>query len=140
VVTADELTLVGMNDNVIDSRFVHVIALQATSPGIPNLHGSVLGAGDHPFAFAVKCDAGDVIRVTFKGNHRVGIGRFDIKKFYIVMTGRRQESLVRCDAQAVDLGVRMLDGTRTNARECFPKAICVKSAQIPALSSLCERC
>jgi hypothetical protein len=89
VIAADEFTLVWMNNNIIDCRSVNVIALQATSPCIPNLHGAVLRASDHPFSFTVKCDAGDVIRVTFKSNHGIGISRFDIEQFDIVVTGSR---------------------------------------------------
>lgn len=74
VVTTDELALIGMNDHIIDCSPVDIIPLQATGTGIPDLHSSILGAGDHPFPFAVECHAGDVIRVTFKGNHGIGIG------------------------------------------------------------------
>lgn len=74
VVTTDELALVRMNDHIIDRSPVNVIPLQATSTGIPNLHGSILRASDHPFSLAVECHAGDVVRVTFKGNNGIGIG------------------------------------------------------------------
>jgi hypothetical protein len=103
VVAADEFSLIWVNDNIIDRCSVNVVALQATSPCIPNLDSSVLGARDHPFSFAVKCDAGDVIGVTFEGNHRIGISRFNIKQFDIIVTGSREKSLIRCDAKAVDL-------------------------------------
>lgn len=74
VVTTDELALIGMNDNIIDRSPVNVIPLQATCTSIPNLHSSILGASDHPFSLAVECHAGDVVRVTFEGNHGIGIG------------------------------------------------------------------
>ena len=74
VVTTDELSLVGMDYHIIDCSPVDVVPLQTTSTSIPDLNSSVLRAGDHPFPFAVECHTGDVVRVTFKGNHGIGIG------------------------------------------------------------------
>ena len=73
VVATDELALVGMDDHIVDCSTVNIIPLQATCASIPNLHSSILGASDHPFSLAVECHAGDVVRVTFKGNHGIGI-------------------------------------------------------------------
>lgn len=74
VVTTDELALVGMNDYIIDRSSVNVVPLQATSTSIPDLHSSILGAGDHPFPLTVECHTGDVVCVTFKCNHGIRIG------------------------------------------------------------------
>jgi len=41
------------------------------------------------------------------------------------MSSCSEPALVRRDAQAVDLRVRVRDGARTDARECFPEANCV---------------
>ena len=122
VVTTDELALVGMNNHIIYRSPVNVIPLQATCTGIPNLHSSVLGASDHPFSLAVECHAGDVVRVTFKGYHGIGIGRLDIKELDIVVARGSQEPLIRGNTKTIDLGVWMLDSTRTDTRERFPKA------------------
>lgn len=122
VVTTDELALVGMNNHIIYRSPVNVIPLQATCTGIPNLHSSVLGASDHPFSLAVECHAGDVVRVAFKGNHGVGNGRLYIKELDIVVARGSQEPLIRGNTKTIDLGVWMLDCTRTDTRERFPKA------------------
>lgn len=122
VVTTDELALVGMNDHIIDRSTVNIIPLQATCSSIPNFHSSVLGASDHPFPLAVECHAGDVVRMTFKGNHGIGIGRLYIKELDIVVARGSQEPLIRGNTKTIDLGVWMLDCTRTDTRERFPKA------------------
>lgn len=74
MVTTDQLTLVGMDDDIIDGCSVDIITLEATRAGIPYLDSPVLRAGDHPFPFAVECDTCDVIRVTFEGEDGIGIG------------------------------------------------------------------
>lgn len=49
-----QLALVGVDDNVIDGVIVIVVALDACRSRIPDLDGTVFGARDHPFTFAVK--------------------------------------------------------------------------------------
>lgn len=40
-----------------------------------------------------------------------------------MVAGGREEALVGRDAESVDLGVGVLDGARTNAREGFPEPV-----------------
>lgn len=86
MVTTDELALIGVNDHIIDRSSVNVITLQATRTSVPNLHSPIFRAGNHPFPFTVKRNSGNVVGVTFKRDHRVRVGRFDIEELHIVMT------------------------------------------------------
>jgi hypothetical protein len=103
VITTDEFALVGMNDHIIDRSPVDVIALQATSASVPDFHSSILGASDHPLSFAMECNTSDVVRVTFEGDHGIGISRLDVKELDIIVASSSEESFVRSDAKAIDL-------------------------------------
>lgn len=122
-ITADQLALVGVDDDVVDSSFVRVVALEAAGTSVPHLDGAVLRASDHPLALAVERDASDVVGVTLEGHDRVGIGGLDIVELDIVVARSREESLVGSDAQAIDLGIRVLDCARADAREGLPEAV-----------------
>lgn len=115
MVATDKLALVRMNDYIIDRSPVNIVALQATSPSIPDLDSSILGACDHPFPLTMECDTGNVVRVTFEGNHRIRVGRLDIKELDSIMTRSSQKSLIRGDTKAIDLGIWMLNCSRTDA-------------------------
>jgi hypothetical protein len=67
-----------MNDDIVDGSSVDVIALQTARACIPDLDSAVLGAGDHPLAFAMECDTGDVVGVALECHHRVGVCRLNI--------------------------------------------------------------
>lgn len=121
-ITADQLALVGMDDDVVDCSFVRVVALEATSTSVPHLDGAVLGASDHPLALTVKRDTSDVGGVTLEGHDRVGVGGLDIVELDIVVACGRKEALVGGNAQAIDLRIRVLDGARTDPREGLPEA------------------
>lgn len=71
-VTADDLTLVRMNDDVVCGEAVVVAALYGSTPRLPNLDSPVFRAGHHPFSLAVEGDASDVSGVTLKGQQGVG--------------------------------------------------------------------
>ena len=68
-VATDELSLVGMDDNIIDRHTMAVISLNGPASGIPNLHSAIFGARDHPFAFAVKGNSGNISGVAFKSQY-----------------------------------------------------------------------
>lgn len=120
-VTADELALVGVDDDVVDGAAVRVIALHRRRARVPDLDHAVFRAGDHPFALAVESHAGDVAGVALEDEKGGGIGRADVVQFDGVAAGRGQVAFVGRDAQPVDLGVRMLDRARTYSREGFPE-------------------
>lgn len=121
-ITADELTLVGVDDDIIDRRLVGIVPLQSASASIPHLDGSILGAGHHPFALAMERNTGDIVSVAIKGHHRVGIGRLDVVELHIGMAGRCEVALVRSNTEAVHLGIGMLDRAGTDSRQGFPEA------------------
>lgn len=123
MITADEFPLVRVDDNVIDRSSVGVIALKTAGTGIPDLHSSILRARDHPLALAVEGNSGDVVGVALESHDRIGVGRLDVKELDIVVASSSEEAFVRGDTQAIDLGVRVLDGTGADARERLPKAI-----------------
>ena len=78
-VAADDLALVGVDDDVVDGTAVVVAALDAAGAGLPDLDGAVLARGDHPLALAVESDAGDVAGVTLEGHQRVRVRRLHIE-------------------------------------------------------------
>lgn len=71
----------------------------------------------------MKRNPRDIIRVTFKGHHRVRVGGFDVEEFDIGVARCGEVAFVRGNAQTVDLGVGMLEGARTDSREGFPEPI-----------------
>ena len=78
-VAADNLALVGMDDDVVGGAAVVVAALDGAATGLPDLDGAVLARGDHPLALAVESDAGDVAGVTLEGHQRVRVRRLHIE-------------------------------------------------------------
>lgn len=120
-VAADDFTLVWVDDNVIDWAAVAVAALDGAAAGFPNLDSSILRAGNHPFALTVERNPSDVVGMTLEGQNWVRIRRFDIIELDAMMTSSCEESLVWRDAEAVDLRVRMLDGTRADSRKSLPE-------------------
>ena len=117
----DKLTLVGVDDNIVDRVVVIVAALNQTRACVPDPNSVVFGGGDHPLALAVKCDARDIVCVAFKGHDGLRVGRFDVVKADNMTTGCGKVFLVGCDAKAIDLGLWMLDRPRADARESFPE-------------------
>jgi hypothetical protein len=65
-IAADEFSLVGVDDDVVDGDAVRVVALHVAAPGVPDLDGAVFGRRDQPLGLAVECYAGDVGRVAVK--------------------------------------------------------------------------
>lgn len=72
-IAADQLTLIGMYYDVVDGTTMIVISLHRAGLRVPDLHGSVLGRGDHPFGIAVKSNASDIVGMAFEGQSRVCI-------------------------------------------------------------------
>lgn len=97
-ITTDEFTLVWMNDDVVDRISVLVVALNLARSSVPNAHGGVFRAGDHPLALAVESNAGDVVGVSLKFHDRVWIGRLDVVKAHHVSASCGEVFLVWGDA------------------------------------------
>lgn len=102
-----------------------IVALYAPRPCIPDLYRAILGAGDHPFSFAMEGYARNVAGVAIEGEHRTRVRRAYIVELDIVIAGCGKEALVGGDTKAVYLGVGVLDGAGADARESFPEADCV---------------
>lgn len=123
LISTDELALVRVNDHIVDGSPVHVISLQTTCACIPDLDSAIFRAGDHPLAFAMERDTGDVVGVALEGHHRVGVCRLDIVKLDIIVASSREKAFVGSNAETVDLGVGVLNGSRADAGQRFPEAV-----------------
>ena len=110
-----------------------IVTLYAARSRVPDLDCAVFRACDHPFSFAMEGYACDVARVAIKGQERIGVRRAAIVKLDIVVASSSEKALVRRNAQAVDLRVRMLYGARADAGQCFPKTNRVVVASCNAL-------
>lgn len=121
MIAADDLALVWVNNNIVDWRVVVVAALNSASASLPDFHGSIFGASNHPLSLAVECNASDVVGMTFKCQDGVWVGRFDIVELDAVVACGGKEALVRRDTEAVDLRVRMLDSARAYSGKSLPE-------------------
>ena len=121
-ITSNDLTLVWVDDYIVDWRTMRIASLNRATPSLPYLNCAILRTCHHPFSLAVECDARDIASVTFERKEGVWICRFYIVEFDRVMASGGKEPFVRRDTEAIDLGVRVLDGSRANTREGFPKA------------------
>ena len=132
-IAGDYLALVGMDDDVIHGRAMVVVALHGTTPGIPDLHGAVLGARNHPLALAVEGNTRDIAGVALEGEEGIRIRRLDVEEFDGVVPSGGEESLIGGDAESIDLRVRVLYCARTYSRECFPESVVgVSVRRVPA--------
>lgn len=72
-VTANELALVWMNNNIVHGDSMGVVALNTGGASIPDLDSAIFGAGDHPLTLTVEGYAGDVATMAFEGENGVGV-------------------------------------------------------------------
>lgn len=54
LIAADQLALVGVDDNLVDWCLVVVVPLDMARPGVPDLERVVFGRGHEPFGLAVE--------------------------------------------------------------------------------------
>lgn len=104
-ITRHQLPLIRMNDHIVDWGDVSdqvpyrgamdVIALNAARSCIPDFDRAILGARHHPFALAMERHAGDVARMPIEGDYRIRVGRADVIKLHVVVSGRGQVPFVR---------------------------------------------
>lgn len=95
-ITRNKLALIGMNDDIINGGDMGdnipngspmgVVALNASSPCVPDLDSAILGAGDHPLALAMEGYARDVSRMAIKREHRAWVCRANVIKLDIVVS------------------------------------------------------
>ena len=67
-------------------------------------------------------DAGDVVSVALEGQDWIGVRGFDVVELDVGVGGGGEETLVGGDAEAVDLGVGVLDCAGADAGEGFPES------------------
>lgn len=93
-VTANEFSLIWVDDHIIDWNPVCIVSLYRARPCVPDLDRSILGASYHPFAFAVESNAGYIARVTVEGEDCIGICGFDVVELHRVVTGSCEVAFV----------------------------------------------
>lgn len=140
-VAADNLALVGMNDNIVDGGAVVVAALNGGRSRVPNLDGTVLGARNHPLAFAMKRNTRNVVGVALKYEKRIGVCRLNVKELDGVVAGDGEEALIGRYAETIDLRIGVLNGTGAYARKGFPESngVVIASYRRCAVSNMAER-
>jgi hypothetical protein len=122
-IATNQLSLIGMNNDIVDGHAVHVVPLHTASPCIPYLHRAVFRRRNHPFSLAVERDARDVRRMAFEGELCVRIRRLYVVKLDRVVAGGGEEALVGRYAESVYLGVWVGDRAAADAGEGFPEAV-----------------
>jgi hypothetical protein len=59
-VAANELSLIWVNDHIVDRNAMSVVALNIAGPRVPDLDRAILRRGDKPLGLAMERDTGDV--------------------------------------------------------------------------------
>lgn len=77
-ISADQLALVGMDYDVVDRVVMGVVPLNGSRSCIPYSYSAVLRACNHPFPFAMECDACNVVGMAFEGHDCIWVARLDI--------------------------------------------------------------
>ena len=121
-ITAHQFALVRVNDHIVDGAAMHVVALHGAGLAVPDLDRAVLGSGGDPLALDLEGHARHVGGVALERERRRRVGRADVVELDVRVAGCRDEALVGRDAEAVDLGLRVLDRARADAREGLPEA------------------
>ena len=121
-ITTDQLALIRMDNNIIHRHAMRIIPLHIATPSVPDLDRAVLAARNEPFGLAVERNAGDIARVSVESEDRIRIGALDIVELDGMVPGGCEVALVRGDAEAVYLAVRVRDCARADAGQGFPEA------------------
>jgi hypothetical protein len=122
-VTANQLSLIRVDDYIIHGDSMIVIPLYRTTSSIPDLDRAVFRTCHHPFALAVERNARDVACVAIEGEDGVRIRGLDVVEFDCVVAGGGEVSFVGRDAEAVDLRVGVGYCARADPGQGFPKAV-----------------
>ena len=123
LVAANNLTLVRMNDYIIDSSAMRVTSLNCATSSLPYFDCAIFRTRDHPFTLAMKLNTSYIASMTFKGKKRIGVGRFDIVELYRVVPGSCKEAFIRRNTESVNLRIGVLYRSRTDARESLPETL-----------------
>lgn len=77
-VCADYFALIWVDNHIVDGVAVRVVALNRACTCVPDFHGRVFRAGDHPFCLAMECDGCNVVAVTLKDHDRLRVRALDV--------------------------------------------------------------
>ncbi len=99
-----------------------ITSLHSSRPRLPNLHGPVFGGCNHPLSFTVEGDTCDVVCVSLESEDWVRVCGFDIVELDVVVARCGEETLIGGDAEAVYLGVGVLDCAGADAGEGLPES------------------
>lgn len=72
-------------------------------PNIPDLQRVILTGSDHPFAFAVERDGGNVARVALEGQDGIRLTTVDVVQAHMLVARCCEVLFVGRDAELVDL-------------------------------------
>jgi hypothetical protein len=110
-VAANDFTLIGMYNHVIDGRPMSITSLHRAATSFPDLDRPILRASDHPLPFAVKCYTGNIASVPLEREYRIGVRRLDVVELDIMMARRRKEAFIGRYTESVYLRLGMLDSS-----------------------------
>ena len=111
-----QLALIGMDNHIVHRTPVWVVSLYAPRPRIPDLDRAVFRARHHPFPFAMERYPCDVAGVPVECEYWVWVRGADVVELHVVVAGCGEVALVGGDAEAIDLGVGVLDRAGADAR------------------------
>lgn len=86
-ITTNNLSLVWMDDHIVDRATMVVTSLNMTTSSLPDFHCSIFRAGHHPLPFAVECNTGDVASMSFKSQKWVRVGSLDVVQLNSMVPG-----------------------------------------------------
>jgi len=101
--TADELCLVGMQNDGIYRRATVVISLTTGRPDVPQLDGAVFRTGEHPFPFSLETERGNVCGVAFETGHGGRVAGVDLEEANVGIARSGEVLFVGRDGESVDL-------------------------------------
>lgn len=86
-VTANDLALVRMDDNVIYRGAMVIASLNGARPRFPDLDSAVFRTRHHPLALAMEGDSGDIASVALERKQGVWVRGFDVVELHGVVAG-----------------------------------------------------
>jgi len=84
-ITADKLTLIRVNDHIIDRRAMDVVPLYTSTSCIPDLDCVIFRTCDHPFSLAVESYTSNIACMTFECENGVRVAGLDVVEFDVVV-------------------------------------------------------
>lgn len=108
-VATNNLTLIRVDYDIVRWAAMVIASLNCASPSFPYFDSAIFGASNHPFPLAVKGHARDIAGMSLESQERVRVRRFNIVELDGVVASGGKVPLVGGYAEAIYLGVGMLD-------------------------------